>query len=114
MTGLAGAVSSIAPTHSLLASAAQDRFVRLHSTFSPPAEAGAQQERKGDVLDKLYMKVTPTVVVWDGHIDASVGTAGEAVDEDDVWDAMPVVDSDSEDEDEGKPGRRKEKKTRTA
>lgn len=66
------------------------------------------------MLDKLYMKVTPTVVVWDGQIDASVGTAGEAVDEDDVWDAMPVVDSDSEDEDEGKPGRRKEKKTRTA
>lgn len=64
------------------------------------------------MLDKLYMKVTPTVVVWDGQTDASVSTAGEAVDEDDVWDAMPVVDSDSEDE--GKPGRRKEKKTRTA
>ncbi|OJT15748.1 WD repeat-containing protein 74 [Trametes pubescens] len=105
--GLAGAVSSIAPAHSLLASAAQDRFVRLHSTFSPPAEARAQQERKGDVLDKLYMKVTPTVVVWDGQLDVSVGNAGEAVDEDDVWDAMPVVDSDSEDE--GKPDRRKKK-----
>lgn len=81
--------------------------MRLHSTFSPPAEARAQQERKGDVLDKLYMKVTPTVVVWDGQLDVSVGNAGEAVDEDDVWDAMPVVDSDSEDE--GKPDRRKKK-----
>lgn len=67
------------------------------------------------MIDKLYMKVTPTVVVWDGRTDASVGAAGEEADgEDDVWDAIPVVNSDSEEEDEGKPGRRKEKKTRTA
>ncbi|KAI0374780.1 hypothetical protein BV20DRAFT_986622 [Pilatotrama ljubarskyi] len=112
--GLAGAVSSIAPAHSLLASAAQDRFVRLHSTFGPPAEAGQQQEHKGEVLDKLYMKVIPTVIAWDGEKDDSKAGLDEegAEGEDDVWDAMPAAESDSEDE--AKASRRKEKKSRTA
>ncbi|KAI0664913.1 hypothetical protein C8Q70DRAFT_1049108 [Cubamyces menziesii] len=115
--GIAGAVTSIAPAHSFLASAAQDRFVRLHSTFSPPPQAGQQQEHKGEVLDKLYVKVTPTVVVWDGVVDGSASAAqadgeGEGENEDEVWDAMQVADSDSEDE--GKKSRKKEKKSRVA
>ncbi|CDO70793.1 hypothetical protein BN946_scf184798.g109 [Trametes cinnabarina] len=111
-TGLAGAVTSVATAGALMASAAQDRFVRLHSTFSPPAQPGQQQEHKGDVLDKLYVKVTPTVIVWDGVAADSPNSLGEYEGEDDVWDQMQAVVSDSEDE--GKASRRKEKKSRTS
>ncbi|EED78598.1 predicted protein [Postia placenta Mad-698-R] len=100
--GLSGAVSSIAPSPELLASACQDRFLRLHSTFPPPAVEGQQQEHKGEVVDKLYMKVIPAAVVWDGISD-SMRVADAAADsddeegaEDDVWDAM----DDAEDDDD--------------
>ncbi|KAL7283312.1 hypothetical protein ACG7TL_002741 [Trametes sanguinea] len=109
--GLAGAVTSVAPTGSLMASATQDRFVRLHSTFAPPAETGQQQDHKGEVLDKLYVKVTPTVIVWDGVSANALGSFEEAEGEDEVWDQMQAVESDSEDE--GKSSRRKEKKPRS-
>lgn len=97
-----------------MASAAQDRFVRLHSTFAPPSEVGQQQEHKGDVLDKHYMKVTPTVVVWDGRTDILdvVAVDEGAEDEDNVWDAMDTA-ADSDSDDEGKPRRRRDKKSRT-
>ena len=113
---MAGAVTSIAPAGRFLASASQDRFVRLHSTFGPPAEAGQQQEQKGAVLEKLYVKVTPTVVAWDGLLEPeSEGTANQVDEddeegEDDVWAAMEEVDSDSDGEEN--PRRRKEKKPR--
>ena len=102
-----------------MASASQDRFVRLHSTFGPPAEAGQHQEQKGAVLERLYVKVTPTVVVWDDllepELEKTLSNVGDEEGEegvDDVWDAMEEVDSDS-DSDE-KIRRRKEKKTRAA
>ncbi|TFY63991.1 hypothetical protein EVJ58_g2931 [Rhodofomes roseus] len=114
-TGIAGAVSSVAHSPSVLASVAQDRFLRLHSTFPPPKEPGQQQEHKGEVLDKLYMKAVPTVVVWDQSADASQAVQGaeeageEADDDDDVWDAMEDV------EDEETGGRWSgKKKSRTA
>lgn len=107
--GLAGAVTSMAPCPSFLASATEDRFLRLHSTFAPPAQAGQQQEHKGGVLDKLYMKVKPTVVIWDGQADEvikdSAAGGGEGADSDDdeaddVWNK--IEDVDSEDELEGR------------
>ncbi|KAH9854122.1 hypothetical protein C2E23DRAFT_819680 [Lenzites betulinus] len=99
---LAGAVSSLAPARSLMASAAQDRFV------------GQQQEHKGDVLDKHYMKVTPTVVVWDGRTDILdvVAVDEGAEDEDNVWDAMDTA-AGSDSDDDGKPRRRRDKESRT-
>ncbi|KAI0736961.1 hypothetical protein C8Q72DRAFT_34813 [Fomitopsis betulina] len=110
---IAGAVSSLAPSPSLLASVAQDRFMRLHSTFPPPKEPGQQQDNKGVVLDKLYMKTIPTVVVWDRSEDASQATSAteedaEEVDDDDVWAAM----EDAEDGEDVEGGRRG-KKSRT-
>lgn len=112
--GLAGAITSIAPSPALLASVSQDRFLRLHRTILPPAEAGQQQEQKGDVLDKVYMKAIPTVVVWDQDEDATHVTS--AVDDsdnedgagDDVWDAMEVV------EEGDKESRRRSRKSRAA
>jgi len=113
--GLSGAVTSIAPSPSLLASTSQDRFLRLHSTFPPPEVAGQQQEQKGEVLDKLFTKTIPTVVVWDRDVDtkSNEGTQGGNDDDDDedggdeVWDAM------EEAEDEGE-SRRRGKKSRVA
>lgn len=107
-------MSSVAPSPSLLASVAQDRFLRLHSTFPPPKEPGQQQEHKGEVLDKLYMKTIPTVVVWDHSEDAGqVASAAEedadGADDDDMWDAM----EDAEDDEEAE-GKRRGKKSRTA
>uniref|UniRef100_D8PSH8 Ribosome biogenesis protein NSA1 n=1 Tax=Schizophyllum commune (strain H4-8 / FGSC 9210) TaxID=578458 RepID=D8PSH8_SCHCM len=60
--GIAGAVVSMAPAPSLLVSAALDRLVRIHSTFSPQL---GQQDRKGEVLQKVFSKSVPTVVAWD-------------------------------------------------
>ncbi|TBU50665.1 hypothetical protein BD309DRAFT_944433 [Dichomitus squalens] len=111
--GISGAVTSVAPASSLMASASQDRYIRLHSTFGPPAEAGQQQEQKGDVLEKTYMKVVPTVVVWDGAVGAE-GLEAEREENEaeyEVWDGMQAAESDSEDE--GNGTRRKEKKLRT-
>ncbi|KAI0807128.1 WD40-repeat-containing domain protein [Fomes fomentarius] len=99
--GIAGAVTSVAPARSFMASASQDRFVRLHTTFGPPAQEGQQQDQKGQVMDKLYMKVIPTVVIWDGE-DASDRRPAERDEEggdDDVWNTMQAAESDYEDED---------------
>jgi ribosome biogenesis protein NSA1 len=83
---------------SFLASAAEDRYVRLHSTFPPPAQVGQQQERKGEVLEKTYVKVAPTVVLWDGVEATSPSQTADRNDkdedeDDDVWDNMQEVDS---------------------
>lgn len=58
---------------------------------------GQQQEQKGDVLDKVFMKSIPTVVVWDqGEVTDST-TSVSQMDEDDVWGEMEHV----EDADDG-------------
>lgn len=83
-----------------LASVSQDRFLRLHSTFPPPNEVGKQQEQKGEVLDKIYMKVVPTAVIVDPRDeegDVSQKDESDAEDEEDnVWDEMETADSDVE------------------
>jgi ribosome biogenesis protein NSA1 len=86
---------------SFLASAAEDRYVRLHSTFPPPAQVGQQQERKGEVLEKTYVKVVPTVVLWDGveatgSSQSADGNDKDEGDDDDVWDNMQEADSGEE------------------
>ena len=104
LTGIAGAITSIAPTRNFLASVGQDRFIRLHSTFPPPKEPGQQQEHKGDILDKTYMKVVPTVIVVDPRDsvieDEEDEEKGDNVDEDgdddDVWEEMEDAESDTE------------------
>ena len=85
-------MSSLAPSPSLLASVAEDRFLRLHSTHAPPAQAGGQQAHKGEVLDRLYMQVKPTVVLWDGQPDVRGESGSSAADD---------VDSDGEGDDDG-------------
>lgn len=101
--GLAGAVTAMSSCPSFLASASEDRFLRFHSTFAPSAQVGQQQEHKGEVLDKLYIKVKPTAVVWDRHVDINVRGTQDQIDGsesegdvDDVWDRMEDIGSDGQ------------------
>lgn len=84
-----------------MASVAQDRYCRVHSTFSPPDRPGQQQEHKGEVLEKVYTKSMPTVVVWDGNHSSVKPTValsaetGEGDDDDELWDNMEDIEETS-------------------
>ncbi|KAF5365735.1 hypothetical protein D9758_003290 [Tetrapyrgos nigripes] len=56
---LSGSVSSIAVAPSMLGSVAQDRYVRIHSTYPPPREVGQQQEQRGEILEKDLQQEYP-------------------------------------------------------
>ena len=98
LQGIAGAITSMAPSPAGLISTSLDRYARVHSTYPPPPETGQAQDEKGTVLEKVYMKTIPTCVVWDGV------TEEDDVEEDDDDDRMrsggddDVVDS-GDDED---------------
>lgn len=89
---MSGAVTSIAPSPSVVLSTALDRYTRVHSNFPPPQTIGQQQEHKGDVLEKIFMKTIPTVVVWDQDEVADPVTSVSQTDEDDVWEKMEHVE----------------------
>ncbi|THU90702.1 hypothetical protein K435DRAFT_968533 [Dendrothele bispora CBS 962.96] len=95
--GLSGSVSSIAVGPSFLGSVAQDRYVRVHSTFPPPREVGQQQDQRGEILETIYGKSIPTCIVWDGSVSLSNARANEDEDED-VWDNMQNVGNESDDD----------------
>ena len=82
----------MAPSPTVLASTALDRFARIHSTSSPPEHTGEQVETRGEVLEKVYTKSIPTVIVWDGSV---LGLS----EDDDVWDGMEDIGFSDEDED---------------
>lgn len=86
-TGISGAVMSLAPSPSVLASSSLDRYARIHSFFPPPPP-GEQQEHKGEVLEKIYMKSIPTVVVWDQNETSGVKSPPASNNDDDVWETM--------------------------
>ena len=90
--GIAGAVNSIAPAQDYLASTSLDRATRIHSTF-PPAEPGERQEKRGEVLHKIYLNAIPTVVLWD---QSSLPTLIPDVDgDDDLWESLQHVGDES-------------------
>ena len=47
-------------------------------------------------MEKVYMKVTPTVVIWDGQSDGSIERIDEEKEEDDVWEELEDAESDEE------------------
>ncbi|KAK7014906.1 WD repeat-containing protein 74 [Favolaschia claudopus] len=102
--GLSGAVTSMAPSPSLLVSAALDRYCRMHTSFAPPLEAGKNQEHKGEVIEKVFMTSVPSVVAWD-CVEAETPAPQPEAEDDDVWDGMENV-KDSDDESRGKKRRR--------
>ncbi|KAH9079632.1 hypothetical protein EDB83DRAFT_2343733 [Lactarius deliciosus] len=115
--GIAGAITSMAPSPAGLVSTALDRYARVHSTYPPPAEAGQPQNNKGTVLEKVYLRSIPTCVVWDEvegedadhHSDGmqrdGAGADSEGSDAD-VWEGMQVAE-DSGDESEPQVRRRR-------
>lgn len=116
--GLSGAVTSIAPSPTFMASVALDRFARIHSNPLPPKEVEQQVEKKGEVCDKVYTKSIPTVVIWDGDVadDEDMSPRrDEDSEEENVWDGMQNVgDSDEEDETDNRVKRKGSKKSRAA
>ncbi|KAK7693617.1 hypothetical protein QCA50_003186 [Cerrena zonata] len=108
--GIAGAITSVAPAPNFLASVGQDRFIRLHSTFPLPKEAGQQQEHKGDILDKAYAKVVPTVIVIDPRnsvLEDEEVAGGDEEEEEDIWEEMEDAESDVEGKGRGVSKKRK-------
>ncbi|KDQ61054.1 hypothetical protein JAAARDRAFT_152067 [Jaapia argillacea MUCL 33604] len=103
--GIAGAITSIAPSPSLMGSTSLDRFFRIHSTHPPPSAPEQRQEERGDVVEKIYVKSIPTVVVWDQEPESSKPEH----DDDDIWEGMEDVgeESDGDDESEQKNIRKK-------
>ncbi|ESK96927.1 hypothetical protein Moror_6505 [Moniliophthora roreri MCA 2997] len=97
--GISGAVTSIAPSTSVMATVAQDRFIRIHSVHPPPMEVGKQQKQKDEVLDKIYAKIMPTVIVWDQcTVKESSRTFHADEDYEDVWNGMEEIGDDSDGE----------------
>ena len=106
MEGIAGAITSMAPSPAGLISTSLDRYARVHSTCPPPPEMGQPQDEKGAVLEKVYMKTIPTCVVWDGITDENVDEDDDdedgmqpgdddnddSEDDEDVWAGMEVAD----------------------
>ncbi|KAF9069690.1 hypothetical protein BDP27DRAFT_1325203 [Rhodocollybia butyracea] len=95
--GLAGTVTSIAPSPKSMVSVAQDRYCRIHSTFPPPDQPHQQQEHKGEVLENFFTKSIPTAVVWDGNSSCvNISSESKESDEEDngVWDGMEEIDDD--------------------
>jgi ribosome biogenesis protein NSA1 len=101
--GLSGAVTSMAPSPTVVATTALDRFARIHSTSTLPQRANQQVETKGEVLEKVYTKSIPTVVIWDSDVIDSDLHADRQEGEDDsedenVWNKMANIgDSDGDD-----------------
>ncbi|KAI0064617.1 hypothetical protein BV25DRAFT_1781958, partial [Artomyces pyxidatus] len=96
--GLAGAVTSIAPSPSVMVSTSLDRYIRVHSAF-PPVEPGQQQDHKGEVREKVYVKSVPTAVVWDQVLDAEdlrprADNDDGSEDDDEVWEGMEEAEDD--------------------
>ena len=86
--GISGAVNSIAPARDFMASTSLDRAVRIHSTY-PPSDCGTRQEKRGEVLQKVFMNSIPTVMLWDQ--DSPLNSLPDG-DEDDVWESLQHVD----------------------
>ncbi|KAF5391308.1 hypothetical protein D9757_001933 [Collybiopsis confluens] len=103
--GLAGAVTSLAPSPASIVSVARDRYCRIHSTFAPPDQPGQQQEHKGEVIHKIFTIGSPTVVVWVGDPPSSttVPSPKDGTDNEDneIWENMKDV------RDEDKPTKRR-------
>ena len=110
MQGIAGAITSMAPSPGGLISTSLDRYARVHSTYPPPPETGQPQDEKGAVIEKVYMKTIPTCVVWDGVTDGDKDDDDEdrmrpgggnddddSGDDEDVWAGMQVAEDSEND-----------------
>ena len=120
ITGISGSINSLACVlGSHFGSVSLDRFFRLHIAYLPPSDPKERptSEKRGDDEKtplKIFLKSTPTAVVWDGMLkdaqmspDAGKDTASDNEEiNDDEWDGMDVVTDEggaSESDDEVAP-----------
>jgi ribosome biogenesis protein NSA1 len=89
--GLAGAVTSIAPSPQHIASTSLDRYARIHSVTLPPERPGANLDRRGQVLDKFYLPRVPTCAAWAGESEVKPSQK-QNIDDDDVWENMQTIE----------------------
>lgn len=87
-----------------LLSASMDRFVRLHSTFMPPATAGQNMDGRGEIVAKLYTQDVVTAVVPTSGYTSRVADAADDVGEE-IWDQLP----DADDEEDAQTRRKRRK-----
>jgi ribosome biogenesis protein NSA1 len=93
-SGIMGAVSSMALSPHFLASVSLDRFARIHSTYPLPSDPRHRQEKKGEVIDKVFVHTLPSVIVWDRHDDSKTTVKDpEQADkgDEDIWNVMENV-----------------------
>jgi len=86
------------PSPSIMASTSLDRYARIHSTFPPPPQ-GRSLEKRGEVLEKIYLTTIPSVIVWDQDSATNIGKPGEDAgkdsdDVDGIWDQMENAEDD--------------------
>ena len=110
-----------------LASAALDRYVRVHSTAPPPQTAGQAQPERGAVLERAFITTVPTAVAWDSsYVPVSTPATARRTREDDededeeddedeadddrdvdtVLDGMQVVEDDDDEGDKATRGKK--------
>ncbi|KAG2364499.1 hypothetical protein BDR07DRAFT_1482443 [Suillus spraguei] len=85
--GLSGTAISLAASATHLASASIDRYMRIHSIVQFPDKVGQHLDKKGTVLERVFMTTIPTVVVWDQEQDTLPVNEDEQEGED-VWKSM--------------------------
>ncbi|KAG1891493.1 hypothetical protein F4604DRAFT_1706677 [Suillus subluteus] len=93
--GLSGTAISLAASSTHLASASIDRYVRIHSVVQLPDKVGQHLDKKGTVLERVFMTTIPTVVVWDQEQD-TVPVDEDEQEGDDVWEGMKNAAEDDE------------------
>jgi len=93
---LSGSVNSMALASGILATAAHDRFARIHSIHPLPELAGQRQDQRGKVLEKVFTRSVPSSIVWDGHSPTLPSHPEDDEDDEDVWKSMQHIGDDSE------------------
>ncbi|OAX35010.1 hypothetical protein K503DRAFT_697700, partial [Rhizopogon vinicolor AM-OR11-026] len=88
--GLSGTASSLAvcPTH--LASASIDRYIRIHSVVPLPDKVGQHLDKKGTVLERVFVTTIPTVTIWDQE-QVAEPVSDEEQEGEDIWEGMKNV-----------------------
>ena len=93
--GLSGTASSLAvsPTH--LASASIDRYVRIHSVVPLPEKVGQNLDKKGTVLERVFVTTIPTVAIWDQEQDV-IPVNDDEQEGEEIWEGMRSVGENNE------------------
>ncbi|KAG0705156.1 hypothetical protein DFH29DRAFT_800670 [Suillus ampliporus] len=93
--GLSGTAISLAASPTHLASASIDRYLRIHSVVPLPDKVGQHPDKKGTVLERVFVTTVPTAVIWDQEKDV-VPVNDDEQEGEDIWEGMKNVGEDDE------------------